>query len=119
MAKHILHRLHLLQAFHSSLKLRQFLVVYLEFRFNDMGIVLRPQHLFAKHQDNGTRLLLRVQRFQSLGAGFHKFCKKHFSSYEFSMTVVRNAVISIPAALTILGTSEALVIPGIVFTSRK
>jgi hypothetical protein len=35
------------------------------------------------------------------------------------MTVVRNAVISIPAALTILGTSEALVIPGIVFTSRK
>ena len=39
--------------------------------------------------------------------------------YEFSIMVVRKSVISIPAVLTIFGTSDAAVIPGIVFTSRK
>jgi hypothetical protein len=35
------------------------------------------------------------------------------------MIVVRKSVIDIPAARTICGTSDAEVIPGIVFTSRK
>ena len=38
---------------------------------------------------------------------------------ELSIIPVRKSVMSIPAVLTILGTSEALVIPGIVLTSRK
>ena len=39
--------------------------------------------------------------------------------HEFSIMPVRKAVMSMPAARTILGTSEALVMPGIVLTSRK
>ena len=39
--------------------------------------------------------------------------------YEHSMIPVRKSVMSIPAVRTILGTREALVMPGIVLTSRK
>ena len=37
----------------------------------------------------------------------------------FSMMSVRKSVMSMPAARTILGTRDALVMPGMVLTSRK
>lgn len=38
---------------------------------------------------------------------------------QLSMTVLRKSVIAMPAVRTIFGTSEASVIPGMVFISRK
>ena len=45
--------------------------------------------------------------------------RSKLGNQEFSMMVERKAVISIEAVLTIFGTREALVIPGIVLISKK
>lgn len=99
-----------------------FFPVHLEGRLYDIGITLSTKQFLAQHQDYRAGLLGWIQRLQHLGAGFYKFRKKHDDLspyYEFSMTDVRNEVMSSPAARTILGTSDALVMPGIVLTSKK
>ena len=45
--------------------------------------------------------------------------RSKLGNQEFSMIVDRKAVMSREAVLTILGTSEALVIPGMVLISKK
>ena len=78
-----------------------------------MGIALRAEHILTEHEDNVPRLPGRIQMFKGSRALIDKTGQQHY------MSLVRKAVMSSPAARTILGTSDALVMPGIVLTSRK
>ena len=72
--------------------------------------------MLQKHEDHLTCLPFGKGLRNGLGSFAYEVPQKH---YEFSITVVRKSVIDIPDARTICGTSEAEVIPGMVFTSRK
>ena len=81
-----------------------------------MRVALSAKHLAAKTKNEAPSLLRRIQSLKSRTAFPYKLREQH---YEFSMIVERKSVKLSPASRTILGTRDALVIPGIVLTSRK
>ena len=70
----------------------------------------------AQTQHEAPRLLRRVQSLERRGAIQYEAPQLH---YEFSTMTDRNSVMLMPAWRTILGTSDALVMPGMVLVSRK
>ena len=70
----------------------------------------------GKTQNEAPCLLRRIQSLKRSGALPYKLREQH---YEFSIIELSKAVKSKPAVRIILGTREALVIPGIVLISRK
>ena len=82
----------------------------------DMIIGQESADVFCKTRNEAPRLTGRIQSLEPAGALAYELREQH---YEFSMIVERNCVTVKPASRTILGTREALVIPGMVLTSRK
>ena len=76
----------------------------------------RPETVLAEYGEDRPGFSLRIQFFEGGYAFLQELRQQH---QVFSMTFVRNAVMSIPAARTILGTREALVMPGMVLISKK
>ena len=70
----------------------------------------------TKHQHDVHGLRGRIKGFKPGRTFLEEVSQEH---QELSIIPVRKSVMSIPAVLTILGTREALVIPGMLLTSRK
>ena len=83
---------------------------------DDVGVGGGAQFLREEHQNQTPRLRRRVQGLEAGDAVADELGEQH---YECSMMVLRKAVMSRPAVRTIRGTSDALVMPGIVLISRK
>ena len=115
-SEHILYRFSLRKPLHVVRQHRKTGRGNLELRLDNMRIARDTQPFTAEQRHQTPRLGRRVQSFESRGRLPDEIRKQH---YESSIIPLRNSVMSIPAAATILGTSEALVMPGMVLTSRK
>ena len=109
--------------------------IYLTRRLDNMCIAFRSEHVRTQAGYDGPRLIPRIQSLQRIDSAGNKILQQHIPilmtdlmSKEderdcqrpaFSMIEDRNSVMPMPAVLTIFGTRDAAVIPGMVLTSRK